>query len=260
MLTAQELQEVKEYVLRELPQILEQDPKFVIFIEGIVNEKFPRRDEFARLLDELTALRLESERSFRYVDQRFEQVDQRFEQVDQRFEQVDQRFEQVDQRFEQVDQRFEQVDQRFVRLTQEVRESRNWFELLMGRWQTRAGRDLENVVAGALRLGLNRRDILPENVKLRQLISDPTGIVYKPGKQKEVDLIAQNGELLVFEVKSSPDVDDVDNFADKVKLVKIQNPDKEVCGVFVALTVDPRIRERCHELDLILIPELYDTL
>jgi len=276
MLTIQELDEVKHYVLRELPHALEQDPQFVLFIEGIISEKFPRRDEFARLLDELTATRQEQRQGFQRVDERFEGVDRRLEQADQRFDQVDRRLEGVDQRLEQVDQRFEQVDQRFEqvtqemrdqgakltqeirdqgdRLTQEMRDLRDWVELIAGHLQTRVGRSLEDIVAGALRLGLSRPDIDPQNVRLRQKISDPTGLVYKPGKQKEVDLVAQDGELLVFEVKSAPDVDDVDEFADKVELVRLQNPDRLVTGVFVAVGAEADVRQYCTQHGVQLIP------
>ncbi len=269
MLTVQELDEIKRYVLRELPRVLEQDPQFVLLIEGIISDKFPRRDEFARLLDEFTAFRQEQRQNFQQVDKRFEQVDQRFEQVNQRFEQVNQRFEQVDQRFEQVDQRFEQLSQevRDLRdqvsqemrelddhLSQEMRDLRDWVELIAGRLQARVGRNLEHIVAGALRLGLSRPDIDPQNVRLRQKISDPTGLVYKPGKQKEVDLVAQDGELLVFEVKSAPDVDDVDEFADKVELVRLQNPDKRVTGVFVAVGAEADVRQYCTQRGVQLIP------
>lgn len=268
MLSTQELDEIKRYVLRELPNILEQDPQFVLFIEGIINEKFPRHDEFTRLLDELTALRLEQNQNFQKVDehlgqadqhfekvdQHLEGVDQHLEQVDQHLERIDQRFDKVDQRFEQVDQRFEQVDRRFVQLSQDMRDLRDWVELIAGRLQTRVGRNLEDIVAGALRLGLSRPDIDPQNVRLRQKISDPTGLVFKPGKQKEVDLVAQNGELLVFEVKSSPDVDDVDEFADKVELVRLQNADKLVTGVFVAVGAEADVRQYCVQRGVQLIP------
>jgi len=277
VLTKQQMFEIKDYVIRNLPRVLEQDPQFVLYIEGIISERFPRRDEFARLLDEFTSFRQEQHERFERVDQRFEQIDQRFEQVDRRFEQVDRRFEQVDQRFEQVDQRFEQVDQRFdvveqrietVRLdltqqmgdlrqdlTQQMRDLRDWVELIAGRLQVRVGHSLEDVVAGAFRLGLERADILPQSVRLRQKISDPTGLVFKPGKQKEVDLIAQNGELFVFEVKSAPDEDDVDEFADKVTLVRLQNPDKTVVGVFVAVGAEDMVRAACAERGLRLIPD-----
>ncbi|MDM8525798.1 DUF3782 domain-containing protein [Desulfococcaceae bacterium HSG8] len=121
----QALEQIKNYIFEQLPVVLDKDPRFVVMIEGIVAEKFPRRDEFARLLDELRDLRISSEARWNELrsemNRRFEQVDQRFEQVDQRFEQVDQRFEQVDQRFEQVDQRFEQVDQRFERMENKIK-------------------------------------------------------------------------------------------------------------------------------------------
>ena len=272
MLTMLELDEIKRYVLRELPHVLEQDRQFILFVEGIISEKIPRCDEFRRLSDELTATRQEQRQSFQKVDERFEGVDQRLGGIDQRFEGIDQRFDKVDQRFDKVDQRFDKVDQCFegvdqrlegltqemrdqgAKLTQEMRNLRDWVELIAGRLQTRVGRNLEDIVAGALRLGLSRPDIDPKNVRLRQKISDPTGLVYKPGKQKEVDLIAQDGELLVFEVKSAPDVDDVDEFADKVELVRLQNPDRLVTGVFVAVGAEADVRQFCTRRGVQLIP------
>ncbi|MBI4770033.1 MAG: hypothetical protein HY784_06370 [Chloroflexi bacterium] len=289
MLATKELNEIKHYVLRQLPRVLEQDPDFVVFIEGIVSEKFPRRDEFARLLDELTALRTGQETGFKKADEHFEQVDQHLEQVDQHLVQLDQRFEQVDQHLEQVDQhlvqvdqhleqvdqhmkqvdqhmeqvdqhmvqldqRFEQVDQRLSGLSQDMRDLRDWVELIAGRVQNRAGRQLEDIVAGALRLGLQRPDVSPDKIRMRQKIHDPTGLVYKPGKSKEVDLVVPDGELLVFEVKSAPDPDDVDTFADKVELVRLQNPDRIVSGVFVAVGAEPDVRERCVAHGIRLIP------
>jgi len=135
-----------------------------------------------------------------------------------------------------------------------MRDLRDWVELIAGRLQNRVGRNIEDVVAGALRLGLSRSDIRPDSVKMRQKIHDPTGLVYKPGKQKEVDMIVQNGELLVFEVKSAPKPDDVDVFAEKVELVRLQNQDKLVQGVFIAVGVDDNIRRECAARDILLIP------
>ncbi|MCS7221732.1 MAG: hypothetical protein N0A15_10625 [Anaerolineae bacterium] len=240
MLSEQELDEIKRYVLRELPRVLEQDPQFVLFIEGIISEKFPRRDEFARLLEEFTSFRQEQRESFQRVDQRFEQIDRRFEAIDRRFE--------------QMNQRLEKVEQRLGELSQEMRDLRDWVELIAGRLRTRVGRSLEDIVAGALRLGLQRPDIDPQNVKLRQRISDPTGLVFKAGKQKEADLIARDGELLVFEVKSAPDVDDVDELADKTELVRLQNPDKRVTGILIAVGAEADVRQRCQEREVLLIP------
>lgn len=122
------LEEIEELILERLPGILERDPRFVTFIEGIVAEKFPRRDEFARLLDEVQQHRAETANQSRRVEQRVERVEQRVEQqlqehrveTAEQFKRVDQRFDQVDQRFAQVDQRFDQADQRFAELVQRV--------------------------------------------------------------------------------------------------------------------------------------------
>ena len=149
MLTETQVKQLTSEVLERLPRALERDPIFIQLIEELIAEKFPRRDEFARNLNELAALRQDqreehiwTEGHFEQIDQRFnkvdeqlaaeqtnaqehyDQIDQRFSQVNERFNQVNERFdaehawaqerfEQVDQRFEQVDQRLEQVDQRF---------------------------------------------------------------------------------------------------------------------------------------------------
>nr|HRJ41690.1 DUF3782 domain-containing protein [Caldilineaceae bacterium] len=177
------LEEVEEMILARLPGILEQDPNFVTFVEGIVAEKFPRRDEFARLLDEVREHRVETAQQSQRVEQRvervedrverveqrvervdqqlqehraettaqFQRVDQRFEQVDQRFEQVDQRFEQVDLRFEQVDQRFEQVDQRFVDLTQRMEDGFRNVQISIDRLGQRWGIRNESIFRQTMR-------------------------------------------------------------------------------------------------------------
>ncbi len=83
---AQTLEQIKDYIFDHLPMVLEKDPRFVVMIEGIVAEKFPRRDEFARMLDKVSRmvddlhnLRISSE-------QRFEQIDRRFEQMENKME------------------------------------------------------------------------------------------------------------------------------------------------------------------------------
>jgi hypothetical protein len=61
-------------ILQRLPRVLERDPQFTIWIEGLLAEKFPRRDELSRLLEEVKLLREETTRRFEQVDRRFEQV------------------------------------------------------------------------------------------------------------------------------------------------------------------------------------------
>ena len=120
MQTVMSVEELEEFILDRLPGVLERNPRFVTFVEGIVAEKFPRRDEFARLLDEVQQHRKETSANFQQVDERFQQVDQRFQQVDQRFQQVDRRFDEVDARFDGIDQRLDKVDARIDSLEQRM--------------------------------------------------------------------------------------------------------------------------------------------
>jgi hypothetical protein len=135
--------ELIEQLRRVLPQLLREHPEVRYELWGLMLEAFPSRQELLAFLEELRALREESNRRFeglqheiaqrfeavdqrfetllREMNQRFEAVDQRFEtllrEIAQRFEAVDQRFEtllrEMNQRFEAVDRRFEAVDQRF---------------------------------------------------------------------------------------------------------------------------------------------------
>jgi hypothetical protein len=48
-MTTTELETMEREILQRLPRVLERDPQFMIWIEGLLAETFPRRDEFARL-------------------------------------------------------------------------------------------------------------------------------------------------------------------------------------------------------------------
>lgn len=61
MLDEKELSQIRDYVIRILPELLREEPETATTIEGMLAQHFPRRDEFARLLDELTLLREEQE-------------------------------------------------------------------------------------------------------------------------------------------------------------------------------------------------------
>lgn len=163
------LEEVEEFILNRLPGVLERDPHFVTFIEGIVAEKFPRRDEFARLLDEVQQHRKETAEQSQRVEDRVGRVEQRVERVEdhvgrveQRVERVEQRVEHIDQQlqehraetaaqFQRVDQRFEQVDQRFAELTQRVEDGFHNVQISIDRLGARWGIRNESIFRQTMR-------------------------------------------------------------------------------------------------------------
>jgi hypothetical protein len=53
MLPDKDLAQIQDYLIQILPQLLREEPKIVTTLEGIIAHQFPRRDEFARMVDEL---------------------------------------------------------------------------------------------------------------------------------------------------------------------------------------------------------------
>ena len=255
MLNEKDLKQVRDYVIRILPELLREEPEIATTIEGILAKEFPRRDEFARLLDELKSQREETELRF---SSQSENMNNRFDRVDQRFEQVQ---EDMDQHFEQVDQRFDQVDRSILGVRRDVARLQHgqemlirridgqkaWLDLVLGTFRNEKGKTLEDIFAAALRYGLKNPDIAPQKIRLRQKLEDKEGY-FKQGYVSEVDLIIDNDKLTVFEVKSSAKPGDVDNFALKVELLGTQYPDKQVHGVFISLAANDDVRDRCQEL------------
>ena len=222
LLTDEELLETLE---TQLPALLKRHPEMEQRIYRAFMRTFVTKEEVAAILSEL--------RDFRGEFDVFQS-------------EVNERFEKVDKRFEKVDKRFEQMDQRFSDL-------RDWVEMVVGRFQTRSGKKLEDVVAGTMRLVLGRDDISSENVRLRQPLEDVNGMIGPAGRSYEVDILVDNSTLLVFEVKSACDVEDVDRFADKVALMRTLHPEQKVEGAIVTMAPLNQVEARCVEWDIALV-------
>ena len=146
-----------------------------------------------------------------------------------------------------------EVNDRLDRMGQQFSDLRDWVEMIVGRFQTRSGRKLEDVVAGTMRLVLNRDDVLSEPVRLRQPLEDAEGMIGPAGRRYEVDILVHNSALLVFEVKSVCELEDVDRFADKVALMRTLHPEKVVDGVIVTMAPLNQVEERCADWGLQLV-------
>ena len=222
LLTDEELLETLE---KQLPALLARHPEMERRIYTAFMRTFATKEEVAAVLSELRDFRGEFD-VFRSGMETFRS--------------------EVNERFEKVDERFDQMDQRFSDL-------RDWVEMIVGRFQTRSGRKLEDVVAGTMRLALGRDDVVSENVRLRQPLEDEDGMIGPSGRRYEVDILVYNSTLLVFEVKSVCEVEDVDRFADKVGLMRTLHPDKTVDGVIVTMAPLDEVETRCVEWGIKLV-------
>jgi hypothetical protein len=136
---------------------------------------------------------------------------------------------------------------------EERKDLKDWVWKVVGGLQGRAGRNLEDVIAGTLRVALKRRDVKPENLKLRQKIIDNKGFVGPKGREYEIDIWVHNSESMVFEIKSYAEEEDVLRFNDKAGLaiekLKLSNPSK----VFITLQKNREMTNICKELGVELV-------
>ncbi len=173
--------------------------------------------------------------------------------MNQRFEQVDKRFEEQHREILDVKRRVIKVESGQALLLEKMTRFDMRLNMLAGTLGTEKGERLEEVFASVLSYGLNHPDIKPESIQLRQQFVDTEGLVYlRKGKYIEVDIIAENSKFTVFEVKATTTIGNVDEFARKVKLIQLQNPD--VRGIIISPWASEEVKHCCAEYDL----ELFD--
>ena len=144
------------------------------------------------------------------------------------------------------------VDKRFVELVGELKAQRHWTEVVVGGFQRRAGRNLEEMVAGCLRVALDMSGIRPEHLKLRQKLADEQGEIGPPGREYEIDLCASDGKSFLFEIKSTAGPEDIQRFSDKADLAAKKWGLKDPGRVFVTLEKSGEIQEACLRLQVTL--------
>jgi len=210
------------------------------------------------------------------MNRRFEENEKRFElrqaEMNRRFEENEKRFEllreEIKQLREDMNLRFEEekrerldtkrrlikVEAAITRFEEKITQFDAWLKVVTENVGDKRGQDAELLFALGLNYGLKRSDIKPETIQLRQKFMDEEGIVFpKKGKHIEVDILAENGKLSVFEVKITAIATDVVTFARKVQLIQHQNQHQQVSGIFISPEASEEIKQCCTEYDLTFV-------
>jgi hypothetical protein len=223
-----------EEVVKSLPMLLKEHPELRMEIYEIISDEFARRSEFYEYMKK--------------SDERFERLLQELrafrEDTNQRFEAADRRFEAIDKRFEEVYRRFDKVDSDFKNLE-------DWVGIVVGGFQRRAGRSLEDAVAGTLRIALGK-EVKPENITMRKKIMDDEGLIGPKGRSYEIDLCVTNTESLIFEIKSSAKEEDIERFNDKAELAIKKLGLKKVEKALITLDKHPSVVKLCDKFGILV--------
>ena len=231
MLTRDEL---IQWMRTELPRLLQEDPAFRAQVIGILSEALVSKGELTRLLDELRAMREESQRRFEAADRRFEAIVEELRAMRADFER---RFEEVDRRFEAVDRRFEAADRRFEAIVEELRTLRSDFEQWV-RFSQQEFAALRVRVAEmgiglgslGLRMGQGLEEVIRQVIEsfsgagplkaARLVLIDEAGELYQPGARVEIDALVTDGRRFLVEVKNYAKTDEVWAFHRKARFAE----------------------------------------
>jgi hypothetical protein len=221
--------ELIEQLRRALPRLLREHPEVRHELWGLMLEAFPSRQEFLAFLEELRALREESNRRFEGLQY---EIAQRFEAVDRRFEML----------LRDMNQRFEAVDRRFEGVFAELREQR----LHLSALGARVGRGLEFIVKGIVEEFPGVSFPLADRLVLVDTEGEVFGV---PGAEVEFDLYAHKGRAYLVEVKSHLKTDDVLKFQRKAVFAeaKLGRP---LTRLIIALRMDSKAETLLQRLGI----------
>jgi len=209
-----------EEVIKSLPRLLKEHPELRLRIYDILSEEFVRKGEFYEFMKK--------------SDERFEKLLQELRAFR-----------------EDTNRRFEAIDKRLDKMDSDFKDLKDWAGMVVRGFQRRAGRSLEDAVAGTLRIALGR-DVKPENITMRKKIRDDEGLIGHAEREYEIDLCITDGENLIFEIKSYVEDDDIENFNEKAELAIEKLKLKKAKKALVTLDKRASVVKLCEKYGILL--------
>ncbi len=200
--------ELHEYLVKELPVIIEENLNIQKMIFLISRKNFAEREK---------------------TDDRFERM---FEELQKDRDENNRKWDETNKR---LDNLIRQSDERFAAMLQEIKDIRSRQESSVGALGARWGIAAESSFRNALKAILeNRFDVQVLNVTEY----DHEGFVFGQPDQVELDVIIKNGEIIICEIKSSMSRSDIYTFHRKVQFYEKQHNCKKTAMMVISPMVD----------------------
>jgi len=227
---AMSVEEIKAKLQAELPALLQQDEGFREWLEALIRrnavsvESFDAR--FDRVLRELAADREEQARKWDEQTRKWDEQTSRWD--------------------EQTSEWHEQ--HRFNRqLLEELRQTRVRQEQAIGALGARWGLASEASFRAALK-GILEKSFGVEVINVNEF--DDEGTVFGVPDQIEIDIIVQNGELILCELKSSMSKSDIYTFERKVQYYQRRHGRTATRKIVISPMVRPEARPVAERLGI----------
>ncbi|MEA1051535.1 DUF3782 domain-containing protein [Lamprobacter modestohalophilus] len=264
-------EKLKQDIKRELPELLRSDPDFRAWIMSVTSDAYAGRQQtesrFDQVLAELRRDREEQSRRWaeqkaedkrKWAEQKAAEKSQRAEQkaeddrkwVEQKAEDARKWAEQKAERErdrEEQNRKWEENNAHFERVHEEIMANAKKVDRGIGalgaRWGIQSERAFRDALAG----------ILQENFGVEVLHIDDydeSGQVFGRPEQVELDIIIQNGQLLICELKSSIDKAGMYIFERKARFYEQRHGRKATRLIVISPMIDHRAKKVAEKLGI----------
>jgi hypothetical protein len=233
-----ENQQIKQIVLRELPAIMQQDPEVRRFILQLSRQYFADKEvtesRFDRVLDELCRDREENTRKWEANQQELRAMR----------EEQNRKWEANQQELRAMR---EETTARFDRMLDALEAQAQKHDQSIGALGARWGLQTEQSFRNALK-GILEDSFGVEVINVTEF--DDAGEVFGRPDQVELDVIIQDGTLILCEIKSSISKSDMYIFERKVRFYEKRHDRKADRALVISPMVDRRAQEVAQKLGI----------
>lgn len=231
------VENIRELIKQELPALIREDQEIQELVLRLARHEFASRaeteDRFYELLNELRKDRAEYRREFDRVHEEFGRIHEKFGRVDEEFSRIHEEFGRVNRGFDRVHEEIMALAKKYDR----------GIGALGARWGLQSEAAIRNALAG----------ILEESFKVQVLHIneyDDQGIVFGQPDQVELDVIIQNGMLILCEIKSSIDKAGMYAFERKVRFYEQKHGRKASRMLVISPMIDAKAQKVAEKLGI----------
>ena len=263
-----DVEQFKETLKRELPALLQQDPDLRAYLLDLARDRFADKreteDRFDRLLNELARDREEQSRKWEAQQRLWQENDRKWQEYlakqDALWEEQNHKWWENMRRFDAVEERMDAMDkkwqERFDKVHEEIMAQAKRFERSIGalgaRWGVQSERTFRNALASIL-----QETFGVEVLNITEY--DDDGVVFGRPEQIELDIIIQNGVLLILELKSSIDKAGLYAFERKARFYERRHQRTANRLIVISPMVDPRATGIAEKLGIEVFSDALDV-
>jgi len=238
-------QALKDTIRRELPEIIRTDPEFRGYILDLTRKEYAGRasteDRFYELLAEL---RRDREEGARKWDEYKNEQNHKWDEQNRKWDEQNRKWDEQNRKWDQ-----HQAEQReeFKRIHEEIMAQAQRHDRSIGALGSRWGLQSEKAFRDAL------AGILEKNFGVKVLNVneyDDQGTVFGRPDQIELDVIIQNGLLLICELKSSIDKAGMYIFERKARFYEQRHQRTANRLIVISPMIDPWARQVAERLGI----------